>query len=469
MPNALIVDDDRAALEALTILVEKLGFTTSTASTWAGARTELMRPGLDVVILDVMLPGGSGVDLLMEIPQGDRPQVVLVSGDESVGKAFKHMPMQELHFVPKPVDAALLKRTLAAVRRRCRRRTAERGTPAAIGTARLLGDSPEMSRMRELITKVAALDLPVYIEGESGTGKELVARAVHELSSRRGEAFVALNCGALPEALIDSELFGHAKGSFTGANTAREGVFQQAHRGTLFLDEIGELRSDLQVRLLRTLESGFVRPVGTNKEVEVDVRIISATNRRFEQAIKEGRFREDLFYRLCVFPIVTPALRDRPEDIPLLTKHFCAELEGQSGRGKAVAPETIDALRKYSWPGNVRQLRSALQRAFVMADGEVTPECLPAVVTAGGAGSVRGAERGADGDSDEIVRVNVGTSIADAERRLIEATLKHSSGDKRKAAEILGVSLRTLYNRLREYEQPEGAEPSELPESPSRS
>ena len=448
MPNALLVEDDRAALHALTALVENLGFSTFTASTWSEARTELLRHRLDVVLLDVVLPGGSGIDLLLEVPKERRPHVVLMSGDEAVRKAFSAMPMQELAFVQKPIERAALTRALAAVRRRVGREAGEPGPVRATGLGRLLGESPSMRLVRELIAKVAPLDLAVYIEGESGTGKELVALSVHEMSPRSARPFVALNCGALPENLIESELFGHEKGAFTGADKAKTGVFEEAHGGTLFLDEVTEMPIEQQVRLLRALESGRFRRVGGNSEIEVDVRIISATNRRFDAAIAEKGFREDLFHRLCVFPIITPPLRKRPEDIEVLARSFLAEMEAETGRSKELTPETLAVLQAYDWPGNVRQLRNAIQRAYVMSDGAILPASLPeqiAEIVPGEGGARMAARR------DGRIEVEVGTSIAEAERRLIEATLIEASGDKRRAAEVLGVSLRTLYNRLKQY------------------
>jgi DNA-binding NtrC family response regulator len=446
MPQALLVEDDRAALHALTALVENMGFSTVAAATWNEARVELLRQPLDVVLLDVVLPGGSGIDLLLEMPKENRPHVVLMSGDEAVRKAFATVPMQELHFVQKPIDVAALKRALATVRRGCRPARDGDGADRVTGIARLLGESPAMRLVRELVVRIAPVDLSVYLEGETGTGKELVAQAVHEMSPRSAGPFVALNCGAMPETLIDSELFGHEKGSFTGADRAKTGAFEQAHGGTLFLDEITEMPKEQQVRLLRALETSRIRRVGATKEIEVDVRIIAATNRRFDAAIAENGFREDLFHRLCVFPIVTPPLRKRPEDIELLARHFLGQIEVQTGRSKPFAPETLAILRSYDWPGNVRQLRNAIQRAHVLADATITPDCLPEQIQETTPGA-----RPAASTADGRIEVEIGTSIAEAERRLIEATLLEQSGDKRRAAEILGVSLRTLYNRLRQY------------------
>jgi len=448
MPNALLVEDDKSALEALTVLVERMGFSTVGASTWSDAKTELARHDFDVVLLDVMLPGGSGIDLLLDIPKEQRPQVVMMSGVESVRNAFASFPMQELHFVQKPIDADVLSRTLAVVRRRISIGPAARAPRKSKGLAQMLGDSVAMRDLRGLVAKVAPTDLSVYVQGESGTGKELVASLIHELSMRRDKPFVALNCGAVPETLIDSELFGHEKGSFTGADKVKSGLFEQADGGTLFLDEIAEMPIDLQVRLLRTLETGRLRRVGGTRDLDVDVRIIAATNRRFDEAIAEGRFREDLFHRLCVFPIVTPPLRERPEDIEPLVRHFLAEIEEQTGRVKPCTPETMQRLCTYDWPGNVRQLRNVMLRAHVMADQMITPDCLPDQLSSAPAKLHAVAAR----DAGNRIEVSVGTSIAEAERRLIEATIAEQSGDKRAAAEILGVSLRTLYNRLKQYD-----------------
>jgi two-component system, NtrC family, response regulator AtoC len=462
MPTALLVEDDKGALHALAALVENLGFSSVMAGSWSQARAELLRQPHDVVLLDVVLPGGSGIDLLLEIPKDRRPHVVLMSGDDAVRKAFAALPMQELHFVQKPIDVSELQLALATVRRRCARQAngtnganghmtplaAPNGSGKAkvTGLSRLLGESPPMRLVRELIVRVAPVDLPVLIEGESGTGKELVALSVHEISKRSSGPFVALNCGALPENLIDSELFGHERGSFTGAERAKAGVFEQAHGGTLFLDEVSEMPAEQQVRLLRTLETGRVRRVGGSSEIEVDVRILAATNRRLDEAIAENRFREDLLHRLCVFPIVTPPLRRRPEDVELLARHFLAEIEERNGRRKELDPEALARLVAYEWPGNVRQLRNVMERAYVMSDGRITPENLPEPISA-----VLPAARPVSKRMNGRIELEVGTSIAEAERLLIEATLLEKSGDKRKVAETLGVSLRTLYKRLKLY------------------
>ena len=511
MPSALIVEDDSAAARALSSFVERSGFSSRLAQDWKSASKALDGELFDVVLLDVFLPGGSGIDLLTQIPQAKRPQMILMSGDSSVREAFQSIPMQALHFLSKPVDLKTLGATLAQVRRNCKaeeraaKQAATRSGGAANGTAlggsdrvgleRLVGQSLPIRRLRSLVRKMAETELPVYVEGESGTGKELVAKAIHELGPRADKPFVAVNCGALPESIIDSELFGYEKGAFTGADSQRKGVFEQAHGGTLFLDEIAEMPIELQVRLLRVLETGRVRRVGGSDEHPVDVRIVSATNRPIDHALENGLIREDLFHRLCVLPIATPPLRDRGEDILLLAELFLAQA-GQGG-SKRLGDETAKLLVGYDWPGNVRQLRNTMLRAAVLSGEVVLPGALPEQVlgdyqgegaelslddlereqpaqdvppepgtaqeeplqsksTPQPGGAPAAVELGsAPSDSgsggDGSIQLPLGISIAEAERRLIERTLSHFEGDKKSSAQTLGVSLRTLYNRLNDY------------------
>jgi DNA-binding NtrC family response regulator len=443
MPHALIIDDDASTLSLLSNHVERRGFSTVAANSFANAKAELARVRFDVVLLDVLLGDGSGLDLLLEIPRRDRPDVILMSGEDSVQRAIAGMGLRNVHFLLKPIELAKLSALLDQVRKRCRAATKEALSESELsGLARLIGTSPQMQELAWLVEKVATTKLPVYIEGESGTGKELVARAIHELSPRMREPFIAINCGAMPETLIDSELFGHDKGAFTGATDSKSGVFEQASTGTLFLDEISEMGPELQVRLLRVLETGRVRRIGSSKPIDVDVRIIAATNRPASEAIAEGKLREDLYHRLAVFPIHTPPLRDRKEDIPLLIEHFLNGLSAEGGKQKDVAQETVASLQAYSWPGNVRQLRNAVQRAYVLADQTLTPECLP--------DPIRGASQ-TGGVARPATHFAPGTTIAAAERTLIESTLERLGGNKDATAEALGISRRTLYNRLKEY------------------
>jgi DNA-binding NtrC family response regulator len=298
----------------------------------------------------------------------------------------------------------------------------------------------------------------VLLVGESGTGKEVVAQTIHELSRRRTQPFLAVNCGAISPQLIESELFGHEKGSFTGAMRQHRGFFERAHGGTLFLDEITEMPLDLQVKLLRVLETGTFGRVGSDEVFETDVRIVAATNRQPLAAVHQGKLREDLYYRLNVFQILLPPLRERLEDIELLAPHFLHQISAAEGTPKRFAPAAIERLKQYHWPGNVRELRNVVQRASIMSDG-TTIEQLQLPDEGGSAGAAAAAARGAS-SADEpragvppTLRVRVGASIAEVERQLIFATLEHCGGVKERTADVLGISLKTLYNRLREYGQ----------------
>ena len=306
---------------------------------------------------------------------------------------------------------------------------------------RLYGNSEPMRKVYRLISKVAPTEATVLLVGESGCGKELVATTIHELSERRSGPFLAVNCGAIPATLIEAELFGYEKGAFTGAAKMHKGVFERAAGGTLFLDEITEMAPEMQVRLLRVLESGVFARVGGETEVRSDVRVITATNREPIAAVHEGRLREDLMYRLAVFPIELPPLRLRGDDIDLLSRHFISELCRESGMRKELSGLALETLRRHSWPGNVRELRNVLQRAFILADDVV--EIDPAELNAN--------QRKAQPSSRRL-QFDIGIPLAEIERQTIFATLEHFRGNKRRCAEVLGVSLKTLYNRLSEYD-----------------
>ena len=327
-------------------------------------------------------------------------------------------------------------------------------TRAVTATDVMLGNSEPMRRLYHMIARVAPTNATVLIVGESGTGKELVAQHLHRRSRRRDQKFVAINCGAIPENLIESELFGHEKGAFTGAARTRKGVFERASEGTLFLDEITEMPIHLQVRLLRVLETGRLVRVGGDEEIAVDVRVIAATNRDPADAVADDRLRKDLLYRLSVFPIHLPALRQRGDDVDLLAHHFLALHNQAEATAKRFAAATLDQMRAFSWPGNVRQLKNVVFRAFILADDEIRPEHLPKLTASP-------SEAAAPGDA---LTVTVGTPIADVERRLIEATLEHFAGDKKRTADTLGISLKTLYNRLNAY-QGRPALPDNMPDA----
>lgn len=302
------------------------------------------------------------------------------------------------------------------------------------------GASPVMERLYRQVERVAATDATVLLIGESGTGKELIANAIHRMSVRNEETFAAVNCGAVPAHLIEAALFGHEKGSFTGAVRQHLGYFEHASRGTLFLDEITEMPVDMQVKLLRVLESGAFMRVGGDDEVKVDVRLIAATNRDLDHAVKQGALREDLMYRLAVFPISIPPLRERGSDIEFLAQHFLDALNEKENTSKTFSRGSLDVIRSYSWPGNVRELKNVVQRAFILATDTLSIEdCISDLSTR------------KPTVHEGYLNFFVGTPLADAQKEIILATLKHYSGNKRLTAETLGISLKTLYNRLKEY------------------
>lgn len=308
-------------------------------------------------------------------------------------------------------------------------------------TMPLYGNSPPMQALSKAITRIAPTDVTVFLQGESGTGKELIAQTIHDHSLRRDEVYLPVNCGAFSASLIESELFGHERGAFTGATRQHRGCFERADKGTLFLDEVTEMQPDLQVKLLRVLETGKLMRVGGQTPITVDVRVIAATNRPLAEAVADGSLRNDLYFRLATFPIRVPRLRERPGDVELLARRFLDSLNAADGITKSLSDEAMDALRRYAWPGNVRELKNLMQRAYIMADERIEVEHFPPLHA-----TVEAAE------GDESFNVCVGASLDEVERRLIMATLHHYEGDKRRTAATLGVSLKTIYNRLQRYE-----------------
>lgn len=439
MAHALIVDDDLSYQLGLAEVVRREGFTVATAVSLSEAREELTRTPPDVVFLDVGLPDGNGVDLLEDLD--GHSETVLVTGQASVETAVAALRHGASDYLTKPVDVARVRMVLANV---ARTRSLKREVGSLRGELRqlgrfglLIGTSPAMQKVYDLLGKVAKTDATILITGETGTGKELAAQTVHLLSRRASAAFLPLNCGAVASTLIESELFGHERGSFTGADRVHKGYFERAGGGTLFLDEVTETPLDLQVKLLRVLETSTVNRVGGMDQIKVDVRLIAATNRRPEEAVAAGKMREDLLYRLNVFPVHLPTLWERREDIELLAEAFLTALNKEGGTAKAFTHAAIERLRMHRWPGNVRELRNVVQRAFILAEGDIGLDALPLGVSE----ETRGSHR----------QTQVGTTIAESERRLILATLEHCDRDKRRAAEVLGISLKTLYNRIKEY------------------
>src|SRR5258706_5192392 len=444
MPHALAVDDDPNLLSALGELIEGQGFTTNVACTLREARAQVSHRTPDVALVDLYLPDGSGIDLLKDLELGASTEVVLMTGHADVESAVQALRLGASDYLTKPLDIGRLKSILANVASvqpaaQAQTQTAEAQEVGRLGM--LLGASTPMQALYEMLSRVARTDASVFLVGESGTGKDLAAQTLHMLSRRSKAPFLPLNCGAISPTLIESELFGHERGSFTGAARRHKGYFERAHMGTLFLDEITEMPIELQVKLLRVLETGQVVRIGGDQAAEVDVRVIAASNRDPQKAVDDGKLRDDLLYRLQVFPIQMPPLRERSDDVQLLAEYFLGQLNERQGTNKVFTEDSMDRLRTHSWPGNVRELKNIAHRAFIMADHEITPSCLPREV-------------GGDFSGIRSLNFQVGTSIEEVERRLIMATLDAHGGNKRKTADILGVSLKTLYNRLNTYREP---------------
>jgi len=375
MPRALLVDDDLSFLMGVAELVGREGFEVATANDLKQARAALEAHTPDVVIADLMLPDGRGIELLGDLPTGARTELIVITGHASVESVIEALRAGVLDYLTKPVDIPRLKSVLVNLARTTELKDEIgklRGQLRGLGRfGRLIGVSPRMQKVYDLVAKVAPTDAPVLLTGESGTGKEIVAQTIHEISKRRHGPFLPLNCGALQVGLIESELFGHERGSFTGATQQRRGHFERASGGTLLLDEIAEMPIELQVKLLRVLETGTTMRVGGNETHTVDTRVIAATNRPPEQAVAEGKLREDLFYRLNVFPIELPPLRERRDDIPALVAHFVRKYSAKLGRRVERVPERLmTAFVAYGWPGNVRELEHVIERALILTEGE---------------------------------------------------------------------------------------------------
>ncbi|AMO23952.1 sigma-54 dependent transcriptional regulator [Ramlibacter solisilvae] len=447
MGHALIVEDDADSAKMMAALVGAHGFSAATARSLQDARRQMAMQQPDVVLLDLMLPDGNGMALLDEQDLIGNSEVVLVTGHASLETSIQALRYGATDYLIKPVSAKHLQSILSRVTRPSVLRAEvdhlldDLRQSSCFG--HLVGTSEPMRRVYEQIARVAGTSVTVLLAGESGTGKELVARTVHDLSRRRSRPFLAVNCGAISPNLIESEIFGHERGSFTGAERQHLGFFERAHGGTLFLDEVTEMSPALQVKLLRVLESGTFMRVGSTTPQETDVRVVAATNRDPDEAVSSGALRRDLFYRLNVFPIDMPPLRERQEDLPLLVQHFLQEMGQREGALKHATPAALQRLAQYRWPGNVRELRNALQRAYVMTTGdEITDQWLPRDVLV---------EPAAAASRREMLEVQVGTPLAEVEKRVILATLEHFGHQKERTAAALGVSLKTLYNRLKEY------------------
>jgi two-component system response regulator AtoC len=442
--KALVVEDEDSTLRYVAKLVEQEGFATRTARTFKEALAELQNQQPDILLVDLKLPDGNGLDLVKDLESRSNVEVVVITAHASIDSVIEALQLRAADYLPKPIDTQRLKTILKNIVR-------IRGLTLEIDDLRtklrtlghfdcFLGNSPPMQKVYDLITRVAPTDATVLVTGESGTGKELVAQTLHNLSRRRKEAFLALNCGAVSPTLIESELFGHEAGSFTGASKLHRGYFERADRGTLFLDEITEMPIELQVKLLRVLETGRFLRVGGDKEIQAEVRLLAASNRDPLDAVADGKLREDLYYRLNVFSIAMPPLIERGDDIDILACHFLAELNRREGTSKRLSKEALKRFRSYAWPGNVRELKNVVERAFILADDEIVPDFLPATVQAK-----------EEPDPESPLHFRLGTPLAEIERRTILYTLERCQGNKKKTAEVLGINLRTLYNRLSAY------------------
>jgi DNA-binding NtrC family response regulator len=439
MPHVLIIDDEPCVRAVLVEFVKDEGFTVAQAGDIREAKIQILRQTPDLVLTDLHLPDGNGIDLF-PILQSSNTDVVFITGHASVDSAVEALRLGATDYLVKPVNLQRLGLVLSRIPRLGGASSWGPGFEAEGRFGKMLGNSPPMKQLYERIRRVAPTEATVLLMGESGTGKELAAQAIHELSSRGKQPFLPVNCGAISPNLIESEFFGHERGSFTGADRQHKGYFERADGGTLFLDEITEMPIDLQVKLLRVLETGLFMRVGTNREIASDVRVVAATNRDPEDAVSEGKLREDLYHRLNVFPLELPALRERGDDVTMIAERFLENLNREHESSKSFAPETLQAIREHAWPGNVRELKNYVHRVFIMADGDV--------IRAGLIPLQMSAPKPAVGTH---ISVPVGVPLADADRRLIFATLEQCGGVKKHAAEILGISLKTLYNRLEEY------------------
>lgn len=480
----LVVDDDEGFRRSVSSVVRKMGWTAIEAGSLAEARTALTAASPQLVLLDLELPDGYGLDLRLSEGVPVHTPFVVLSGDVAGETVRRAMLAGAEDYLSKPVDPQRLETVLRSLALGSSLREEVSDLRAALRRAgrfgRMIGASPAMRTVYDLIERVAPTAAPVLLTGESGTGKEVAALTLHDLSKLRDRAFVAINCGAIPETLVESRLFGHEKGAFTGADRLHVGVFESADGGTLFLDEIGEMPPGLQVRLLRVLESGTFTRVGGTATLKAHVRVIAATNRDPAAAIAAGTLREDLFHRLSVFPIRLPPLRDRPEDVPLLAAHFLEALNAEAGEAKEISREGLRLLSRQSWSGNVRELRNVLQRAYIMAAADIDeaaiqmalsgqdpasarptmrsdshaaearpPNPHPAGPAAHGGTSAQAGERAAAAGE---VRIPLPCTWGTAEEAVILAMLAHCKGNKRKAARDLEISVKTLYSRLRDYE-----------------
>lgn len=441
----LIIDDDENILLTLQVRVESWGYEVITASEASSGIELALMKDVDVALLDLKLPGVDGMEALRQIKNTSPDiEIIMLTAHGSIESAVAAIKKGAYDYVTKPIDTQRLRISIERALEKgeiTRKVTTLRKQLYQLGGfEKIIGISKPMREVYRLVEQVAPTNATVLITGESGTGKELVARTIHELSPRRKQPFIAINCSAIPQTLWESEIFGFEKGSFTGAHTRRKGYFELAHQGTFFLDEVADITLDHQAKFLRVLEEKKVRRLGGNEETLVDVRLVGATNRNLQEAIEKGLFREDLFYRLNVFTISLPPLRERKEDIPLMVHAFVEDFSSKNGRAvRSLHPDVNKILQEYTWPGNVRELRNVIERAVILCQtDELMPHHLPPHV------------RTKDLPKPHL-SLPMGLPLEKAEEKVILGTLQFAGGNKSRAAELLKISLKTLYNKLKKY------------------
>ncbi|MDX1973376.1 MAG: sigma-54 dependent transcriptional regulator [Candidatus Sumerlaeia bacterium] len=452
--SVLIVDDEKNTREGLKWALESQVDRVLVAANGEEALDILGTESVGLVLSDLKMPKMTGMELLEKVrSEHEEVEFVILTGHGTVETAVDAMKLGAFDYLIKPVNLEelniLVKRVFEQRELKQENASLRAQVNERYGFDNLVGNSEAMQRIFQMIRQVAPARASVLIDGETGTGKELVAKAIHFNSPRKTKPFIAVNCGALSQSLLESELFGHEKGAFTGAVSQRAGRFEAANKGTIFLDEIGETTPEFQVKLLRVLQEQEFERVGGQRPVKVDVRIIAATNRDLKKEVAEGRFREDLYYRLNVINIKLPPLRERQDDVALLVHHFLQHFNKENGRQLTLSPKALELLMGYSWPGNVRQLRTMMESICILTPGkEILPQNLPA--------DVAGQQT-----PQHHLKLHVGMTVRDAERELIRATLAKLGGNKAKAARVLGLGRKTLYRKLEEYELAEGMTPEE--------
>lgn len=441
----LFVDDDETFSKVMKKELSRMGYSVICASRGETAIRELKKRNFDIIILDIKMPGIGGLNTLKSVKEMDpEVEVIMLTGRATIESAVESMKMGAYDYITKPCRLNELDILLKKAYEK-RQLSKENVSLKRLATSReqkkvMISQSDKMKPVFNLINKVAVTDSTVLIHGESGTGKELVARDIHQKSKRNKHPFVAVNCAALQETLLESELFGHVKGAYTGAHETRLGLFEVADKGTLFLDEVGELPINIQAKLLRVLESGEIRRLGDSKSIFIDSRIITATNKDIASEVKKGSFREDLFFRINIVHISLPPLRERKDDIPLLVQHFL-KTHRINMTEKKVCPDALRSMMKYNWPGNIRELENVIENLMIIVDDEKIGVCnLPEEI------------RGYAGTNDNILDADA--SLSDLERQHIIKTLSKINGNKTRVAETLGISIKTLYNKLKSYNIP---------------